>query len=65
MLAAAASTVCGLGVAWVLARVPFRGRRLLDAFVDVTLALPTAVAGLVVAGLALVSLDVNGGEVAQ
>ena len=50
-LAAIASTVFGLVVAWVLARVPFRGRRLLDAFVDVPLALPTAVAGLVYSGL--------------
>jgi sulfate transport system permease protein len=51
VLAAAASTVLGLVVAWVLARVPFRGRRLLDAFVDVPLALPTAVAGLVYSAL--------------
>jgi sulfate transport system permease protein len=51
VLAAAASTVFGLVVAWVLARVPFRGRRLLDAFVDVPLALPTAVAGLVYSAL--------------
>lgn len=50
-LAATASTVFGLVVAWVLARVPFRGRRLLDAFVDVPLALPTAVAGLVYSAL--------------
>ena len=51
VLAAVASTVLGLVVAWVLARVPFRGRRLLDAFVDVPLALPTAVAGLVYSAL--------------
>ncbi len=51
VLAAAASTVFGLVVAWVLARVPFHGRRLLDAFVDVPLALPTAVAGLVYSAL--------------
>ena len=50
-LAAIASTVFGLVVAWVLARVPFRGRRVLDAFVDVPLALPTAVAGLVYSAL--------------
>ncbi len=47
VLAAAASAVLGLLVAWVLARVEFPGRRLLDALVDVPLALPTAVAGLV------------------
>ena len=51
VLAAAGSTLLGLVVAWVLARVPFRGRRLLDAFVDVPLALPTAVAGLVYSAL--------------
>lgn len=51
VLAAATSTVLGLLVAWVLARVPFRGRRLLDAIVDVPLALPTAVAGLVYSAL--------------
>ena len=34
-------------MAWVLVRIPFPGRRLLDALVDVPLALPTAVAGLV------------------
>ncbi len=46
-IAAAVGTILGLVVAWVLARVPFPGRRLLDALVDVPLALPTAVAGLV------------------
>lgn len=51
LLAATASTALGLVVAWVLARVPFPGRRLLDAFVDVPLALPTAVAGLVYSAL--------------
>ncbi|MFM9025830.1 MAG: sulfate ABC transporter permease subunit CysT [Planctomycetaceae bacterium] len=51
VLAAATSAVLGLLVAWVLARVPFPGRRLLDALVDVPLALPTAVAGLVYSAL--------------
>lgn len=51
LLAALVSTGLGLVVAWVLARVPFRGRRLLDAVVDVPLALPTAVAGLVYSAL--------------
>jgi sulfate transport system permease protein len=51
LLAAATSSLLGLLVAWVLARVPFPGRRLLDALVDVPLALPTAVAGLVYSGL--------------
>lgn len=51
LLAAAASSLLGLLVAWVLARVPFPGRRILDALVDVPLALPTAVAGLVYSAL--------------
>jgi sulfate transport system permease protein len=45
--AAVISSVLGLLVAWVLTRIDFPGRRLLDALVDVPLALPTAVAGLV------------------
>lgn len=36
----------GLGLAWVLTRYDFFGRRLLDALVDIPFALPTAVAGL-------------------
>lgn len=51
LLAATASSLLGLLVAWVLARVPFPGRRVLDALVDVPLALPTAVAGLVYSAL--------------
>jgi sulfate transport system permease protein len=51
VLAAAISSLLGLVVAWVLARIEFPGRRLLDALVDVPLALPTAVAGLVYSSL--------------
>jgi len=47
VVAAAISSTLGLVVAWVLARLKFPGRRLLDSLVDVPLALPTAVAGLV------------------
>ena len=47
LAAAIISSFAGLLVAWVLVRVEFPGRRLLDALVDVPLALPTAVAGLV------------------
>jgi sulfate transport system permease protein len=50
-LAATASAALGLLVAWVLARIEFTGRRVLDALVDVPLALPTAVAGLVYSAL--------------
>lgn len=41
----------GLIVAWVLTRYTFPGRRLLDAFVDLPFALPTAVAGISLAAL--------------
>ncbi|MFM8435942.1 MAG: ABC transporter permease, partial [Planctomycetia bacterium] len=51
MIAAVASSLLGLLVAWVLARIEFPGRRILDALVDVPLALPTAVAGLVYSAL--------------
>jgi sulfate transport system permease protein len=51
LIAAAASSLLGLVVAWVLARIEFPGRRILDALVDVPLALPTAVAGLVYSAL--------------
>ena len=44
--AAAINAVFGLIVAWVLVRYRFPGRRLLDAFIDLPFALPTAVAGI-------------------
>jgi sulfate transport system permease protein len=47
LAAASVSSCAGLLVAWVLVRIDFPGRRLLDSLVDVPLALPTAVAGLV------------------
>ena len=47
LAAAVISSLLGLLVAWVLVRLEFPGRRILDALVDVPLALPTAVAGLV------------------
>lgn len=45
------NAVYGLGLAWVLARYEFPGKRILDALVDVPFALPTAVAGLALASL--------------
>jgi sulfate/thiosulfate transport system permease protein len=51
LLAALLNAVFGLLVAWVLARYRFRGRALLDAFVDLPFALPTAVAGLTLTAL--------------
>ena len=47
LTAAVISSTAGLLVAWALVRIEFPGRRLLDSLVDVPLALPTAVAGLV------------------
>src|SRR4051812_22473261 len=51
LTAAAVNVVLGLIVAWTLVRYDFPFRRLVDALVDVPLALPTAVAGLVYASL--------------
>ncbi|HEX5803800.1 MAG TPA: sulfate ABC transporter permease subunit CysT [Azospira sp.] len=51
-LAAALINACfGLIVAWVLVRYPFPGKSLVDAFVDLPFALPTAVAGITLATL--------------
>jgi sulfate transport system permease protein len=45
-IAAAINAVFGLLVAWVLVRYRFPGRRILDAAIDLPIALPTAVAGI-------------------
>ncbi len=45
-LAALINLFFGLLVAWVLVRYQFRGRRFVDALVDLPFALPTAVAGI-------------------
>src|SRR4029079_16042378 len=49
--AAMINTVFGLLVAWVLVRYRFPGRRLVDCLVALPFALPTAVAGIALAGL--------------
>lgn len=51
LAAAAINVALGLVVAWTLVRYEFPFKRLVDALVDVPLALPTAVAGLVYAAL--------------
>ena len=51
LAAALINTVFGLLVAWVLVRYPFPGRKLVDAFVDLPFALPTAVAGIALTAL--------------
>jgi sulfate transport system permease protein len=50
-LAALFDSLAGLLLAWVLVRYRFPGRRLLDALVDLPIALPTAVAGIALTGL--------------
>jgi sulfate transport system permease protein len=44
--AAAVNAIFGAIVAWVLVRYDFAGRPLVDAFIDLPFALPTAVAGI-------------------
>ena len=46
LIAATLNVGFGLVVAWVLVRYDFPGRRIVDAFVDLPFALPTAVAGI-------------------
>jgi sulfate/thiosulfate transport system permease protein len=46
LAAAGVNAVFGLIVAWVLARYRFPGKRIVDAFIDLPFALPTAVAGI-------------------
>ena len=45
------NAVFGFVVAWTLVRYRFRGRRLLDAVVDLPFALPTAVSGIALTAL--------------
>lgn len=51
LLAAAVNAVFGLILAWVLVRYDFPGKRLVDAAVDLPIALPTAVAGIALAAI--------------
>ena len=51
LLAALVNGVFGLVVAWVLVRYDFFGKKIVDAFVDLPFALPTAVAGITLASL--------------
>jgi sulfate transport system permease protein len=50
-VAAAVNVALGLLIAWVLVRYRFPGRRVMDALIDLPLALPTAVGGLIYASL--------------
>ena len=51
LTAALTNVILGSLIAWVLVRYEFPGKRLMDSLVDMPLALPTAVGGLVYAGL--------------
>jgi len=51
LIAALVNAVFGTILAWVLVRYEFPFRRLLDAFVDLPFALPTAVAGIALTAL--------------
>lgn len=50
-VAALINLVLGLLIAWVLVRYDFPGKKIVDSLVDLPLALPTAVAGLVYSAL--------------
>ena len=46
LIAACVNAVFGLLIAWVLVRYSFPGKKIVDALVDLPIALPTAVAGI-------------------
>ena len=50
-VSAVINVLLGLLIAWVLVRYRFPGKRLMDSLVDLPLALPTAVGGLIYASL--------------
>ena len=50
-VAAVVNLLLGLLIAWVLVRYQFAGKKIVDSLVDLPLALPTAVGGLVYAAL--------------
>lgn len=51
LIAAAIAAVFGFVIAWTLVRYPFPGKKLFDALIDLPFALPTAVAGIVLAAI--------------
>jgi len=51
LIAAAVAGVFGFIIAWTLVRYPFPGKKLFDALIDLPFALPTAVAGIVLAAI--------------
>jgi sulfate transport system permease protein len=51
LAAASINALFGVLIAWVIVRYRFPGRRLVDAFIDLPFALPTAVAGIALTAL--------------
>lgn len=51
LIATVITTMAGVGIAWTLKRREFLGKRLLEALIDLPLALPAIVAGLVLLSL--------------
>jgi sulfate/thiosulfate transport system permease protein len=51
LIAAAFSGIFGFIIAWTLVRYPFPGKKVFDALIDLPFALPTAVAGIVLAAI--------------
>jgi len=51
LVASLINVVFGFLIAWVLSRYKFPGKRLVDAFIDLPFALPTAVAGIALTAL--------------
>ena len=51
LIAAAITTVAGVGIAWTLKRREFLGKRVLESLIDLPLALPAIVAGLLLLSL--------------
>ena len=49
LIAAAIAALLGFVIAWSLVRYPFPGKKIFDALIDLPFALPTAVAGIVLA----------------
>ncbi|QPK63501.1 sulfate ABC transporter permease subunit CysT [Methylomonas sp. LL1] len=49
LMAAAVAALLGFIIAWCLVRYPFPGKKIFDALIDLPFALPTAVAGIVLA----------------
>ncbi len=51
LIAAGIAALFGFIIAWTLVRYPFPGKKLFDALIDLPFALPTAVAGIVLAAI--------------